>query len=63
VIVPQKKGKISYNGHALDEFYVQRTCAYISQTDNHLAELTVRENFNFAAQCQGASQSWQCISL
>ncbi|KAJ4751592.1 Pleiotropic drug resistance subfamily G protein [Rhynchospora pubera] len=55
----KKSGKISYNGRDLDDFYVQRTCAYISQTDNHLAELTVRETFDFAAQCQGASQSWQ----
>ena len=42
----------------MDEFYVQRTSAYISQTDNHLAELTVRETLDFAARCQGASDGF-----
>ncbi|EMS53664.1 Pleiotropic drug resistance protein 13 [Triticum urartu] len=36
----KKSGGITYNGIALDEFCVQRTSAYISQTDNHLGELT-----------------------
>ena len=42
----------------MDEFHVQRTSAYISQTDNHLAELTVRETLDFAARCQGASDGF-----
>ena len=42
----------------MDEFYVQRTSAYISQTDNHLAELTVRETLDFGARCQGASDGF-----
>ena len=54
----QKSGSITYNGHKLDEFYVQRTSAYISQTDNHIAELTVRETLDFAARCQGASEGF-----
>ncbi|KAL2898725.1 ABC transporter G family member 31 [Bienertia sinuspersici] len=54
----KKSGKITYNGHELREFCVQRTSAYISQTDNHIAELTVRETFDFAARCQGASESF-----
>ncbi|KAK5818388.1 hypothetical protein PVK06_023324 [Gossypium arboreum] len=49
-------GDITYNGTNLNEFYVRRTSAYISQTDNHLPELTVRETFDFAARCQGASE-------
>uniref|UniRef100_A0A803KRJ4 ABC transporter domain-containing protein n=1 Tax=Chenopodium quinoa TaxID=63459 RepID=A0A803KRJ4_CHEQI len=32
--------------------------SYIGQTDNHIAELTVRETFDFAARCQGASESF-----
>ncbi|KAG6605414.1 ABC transporter G family member 31, partial [Cucurbita argyrosperma subsp. sororia] len=36
----------------------RRTSAYISQSDNHLAELTVRETLDFAARCQGASESF-----
>ncbi|XP_028784726.1 ABC transporter G family member 31 [Neltuma alba] len=54
----KKSGSITYNGHDLDEFCVQRTSAYISQTDNHIAELTVRETFDFAARCQGASEGF-----
>ncbi|XP_022752647.1 ABC transporter G family member 31 isoform X2 [Durio zibethinus] len=49
-------GDITYNGTKLDEFYVKRTSAYISQTDNHIPELTVRETLDFAARCQGASE-------
>ncbi|XVF19871.1 hypothetical protein REPUB_Repub11eG0148300 [Reevesia pubescens] len=49
-------GAITYNGTKLDEFYVKRTSAYISQTDNHIPELTVRETLDFAARCQGASE-------
>lgn len=54
----KKKGTITYNGHKLDDFCVQRTSAYIGQTDNHIAELTVRETVDFAARCQGASQGF-----
>ncbi|XVF05337.1 hypothetical protein REPUB_Repub05bG0163600 [Reevesia pubescens] len=49
-------GDVTYNGTKFDEFYVKRTSAYISQTDNHIAELTVRETLDFAARCQGASE-------
>lgn len=54
----QVSGKITYNGHNLDEFCPQRTAAYISQTDNHIGELTVRETLDFAARCQGASDGF-----
>lgn len=54
----QKSGNITYNGCKLDEFQVQRTSAYISQTDNHIAELTVRETLDFAARCQGANEAF-----
>uniref|UniRef100_A0A803KRW0 ABC transporter domain-containing protein n=1 Tax=Chenopodium quinoa TaxID=63459 RepID=A0A803KRW0_CHEQI len=54
----KKSGNITYNGHELSEFCPQRTSAYISQTDNHIGELTVRETFDFAARCQGASESF-----
>ncbi|MCD7471563.1 transcription factor [Datura stramonium] len=46
-------GKVSYNGHGMDEFVPERTCAYTSQEDVHLAELTVRETLEFSARCQG----------
>ncbi|KAF8113532.1 hypothetical protein N665_0049s0047 [Sinapis alba] len=54
----KKTGNITYNGENLDEFHVKRTSAYISQTDNHIAELTVRETLDFAARCQGASEGF-----
>ncbi|XP_010473961.1 PREDICTED: ABC transporter G family member 31-like [Camelina sativa] len=53
-----KTGNITYNGENLDEFHVKRTSAYISQTDNHIAELTVRETLDFAARCQGANEGF-----
>ncbi|XP_062201348.1 ABC transporter G family member 51 isoform X2 [Phragmites australis] len=58
----KKCGQVTYNGTSLDEFCVQRTSAYISQTDNHIGELTVRETLDFAAKCQGASENWkECL--
>ncbi|KAL5740116.1 hypothetical protein ACOSQ2_029296 [Xanthoceras sorbifolium] len=54
----EKGGNVTYNGHKLDEFHVQRTSAYISQTDNHIAELTVRETLDFAARFQGSSEGF-----
>ncbi|XP_031399616.1 ABC transporter G family member 31 [Punica granatum] len=54
----KKTGTIKYNGVELNDFCVQRTSAYISQTDNHIGELTVRETFDFAARCQGASEGF-----
>ncbi|KAL2317497.1 hypothetical protein Fmac_031373 [Flemingia macrophylla] len=54
----EKTGSITYNGHAENEFYVRRTSAYISQTDNHIAELTVRETLDFGARCQGSKEGF-----
>jgi ABC-type multidrug transport system ATPase subunit len=47
------RGSITYNGETFDSFQVARTSAYISQDDNHQAELTVRETLDFAARCLG----------
>lgn len=49
----QMRGAITYNGETFDSFQVARTSAYISQDDNHQAELTVRETLDFAARCLG----------
>nr|POF16091.1 abc transporter g family member 40 [Quercus suber] len=46
-------GRVTYNGHDLCEFIPQRTAAYISQHDLHIAEMTVRETLAFSARCQG----------
>ncbi|XP_022881531.1 ABC transporter G family member 32-like isoform X1 [Olea europaea var. sylvestris] len=50
----QMSGKITYNGHNLNEFTPQRTSAYVSQQDWHIAEMTVREVLEFSGRCQGA---------
>jgi hypothetical protein len=49
----QVSGDITYNGEGFEFFQVARTSAYISQVDEHQAELTVRETFDFAARCLG----------
>ncbi|CAI0544500.1 unnamed protein product, partial [Linum tenue] len=54
-------GNVTYNGQSIDEFYVQRTAAYVSQTDHHIAELTVRETFDYAARWQGATNAFGCM--
>lgn len=50
----QMSGKVTYNGHSLEEFTPQRTSAYASQQDLHISEMTVREVLEFAGYCQGA---------
>ena len=46
-------GRITYNGHELREFVPQRTSAYVSQQDWHVAEMTVKETLQFSRRCQG----------
>ncbi|KAK8959475.1 ABC transporter G family member 34 [Platanthera guangdongensis] len=52
-------GKITYCGHELSEFFPQRTSAYISQHDTHIAEMTVRENFDFSGRCLGVGTRYE----
>ncbi|KAL0454588.1 UNVERIFIED_CONTAM: Pleiotropic drug resistance protein 3 [Sesamum latifolium] len=47
------EGEISYNGYKLEEFVAQKTSAYISQYDQHIPEMTVREALDFSSRCQG----------
>ncbi|KAK9269029.1 hypothetical protein L1049_000797 [Liquidambar formosana] len=54
-------GKVTYNGHELHEFVPQRTSAYISQYDEHIAELTVRETLAFSARCQGVGTGYDTL--
>ena len=37
----QVSGEVLYNGVPADQFVMGRTAAYVDQTDNHIAELTV----------------------
>uniref|UniRef100_V5NXR0 PDR protein 2 n=1 Tax=Vinca minor TaxID=60093 RepID=V5NXR0_VINMI len=46
-------GRVTYNGHEMNEFVPQRTSAYISQQDWHMGEMTVRETLEFSGNCQG----------
>ncbi|XVF05898.1 hypothetical protein REPUB_Repub06bG0001600 [Reevesia pubescens] len=50
---PSVTGEVSYNGYGLEEFVPQKTSAYNSQTDLHIAEMTVRETRDFSARCRG----------
>nr|QVT92304.1 ABC transporter [Salvia miltiorrhiza] len=51
-------GEITYNGHKLNEFVPQKTAAYVSQNDVHVAEMTVGETLDFSARCQGVGSRY-----
>lgn len=53
LIIFKMSGKVTYNGHGLKEFVPQRTSAYVSQQDWHIAEMTVKETLDLSARCQG----------
>ncbi|WJX79108.1 hypothetical protein P8452_62259 [Trifolium repens] len=55
-------GKVSYNGHEMNEFVPQRTAAYASQNDVHLGELTVRETLAFSARVQGVGPGYDMLA-
>jgi len=55
---PQHSGRVTYNGHGLEKFVPQRISAYISQHDNHIGEMTVRETLAFSARCQGIGHNY-----
>ena len=57
----QVSGKVTYNGHGMDEFVPERTAAYISQHDLHIGEMTVRETLEFSARCQGVGSRFGTI--
>ncbi|KAJ4840742.1 transcription factor, partial [Turnera subulata] len=54
-------GRVTYNGHEMDEFVPQRTATYISEHDLHLGEMTVRETLAFAARCQGVGHRYYML--
>ncbi|KAL6556565.1 transcription factor [Orobanche gracilis] len=55
-------GRVTYNGHGMDEFVPQRTAAYISQNDLHIGEMTVRETLAFSARCQGVGSRYEMLA-
>ncbi|XP_024532454.1 pleiotropic drug resistance protein 1 isoform X2 [Selaginella moellendorffii] len=58
----QVTGNVTYNGHQMDEFVPQRTAAYISQSDLHSGQMTVRETLDFSACCQGVGSKYEMLS-
>ncbi|XP_020248673.1 ABC transporter G family member 31 isoform X1 [Asparagus officinalis] len=58
----QMSGKITYNGHGLNEFVPQRTSAYVSQQDWHAGEMTVRETLEFSGRCQGVGIKYDMLT-
>lgn len=57
-ILLQVSGRVTYNGHEMEEFVPQKTAAYISQHDEHTGEMTVRETIAFSARCQGVGSAY-----
>ncbi|KAI9122317.1 hypothetical protein K1719_007006 [Acacia pycnantha] len=55
-------GKVTYNGHEMNEFVPQRTAAYVSQNDLHVGEMTVRETLAFSARCQGVGPRYDLLA-
>ncbi|GAY59264.1 hypothetical protein CUMW_193190 [Citrus unshiu] len=55
-------GRVTYNGHDMGEFVPERTAAYISQHDNHIGEMTVRETLAFSARCQGVGSRYELLT-
>ncbi|KAM7480400.1 hypothetical protein LguiA_028613 [Lonicera macranthoides] len=55
-------GRVTYNGHGMNEFVPQRTAAYISQHDLHIGEMTVRETLAFSARCQGVGSRYEMLA-
>uniref|UniRef100_A0A2N9H7W4 ABC transporter domain-containing protein n=1 Tax=Fagus sylvatica TaxID=28930 RepID=A0A2N9H7W4_FAGSY len=58
----RSSGKVTYNGHGMEEFVPQRTSAYISQHDVHIGEMTVRETLAFSARCQGVGPRYEMLA-
>lgn len=58
----QVSGKVTYNGHNLNEFVPQRTSAYVTQQDWQVAEMTVRETLDFSARCQGVAYKYDMLT-
>nr|XP_023870372.1 pleiotropic drug resistance protein 1-like isoform X4 [Quercus suber] len=58
----KSSGRVTYNGHGMEEFVPQRTSAYISQHDVHIGEMTVRETLAFSARCQGVGPRYEMLA-
>ncbi|KAL0297338.1 UNVERIFIED_CONTAM: Pleiotropic drug resistance protein 1 [Sesamum radiatum] len=61
-ILKDTSGRITYNGHGMEEFVPQRTAAYISQHDLHIGEMTVRETLAYSARFQGVGSRYEMLA-
>ncbi|KAL8521834.1 hypothetical protein ACS0TY_012121 [Phlomoides rotata] len=55
-------GRVTFNGHGMEEFVPQKTAAYISQHDLHIGEMTVRETLAFSARLQGVGSRYEMLA-
>ncbi|CAI0410721.1 unnamed protein product [Linum tenue] len=55
-------GRVTYCGHEFHEFVPQKTCAYISQHECLLGELTVRETLEFSSRCLGVGTKYDLLA-
>ncbi|KAL2517559.1 ABC transporter G family member 40 [Abeliophyllum distichum] len=55
-------GRVTYNGHGMEEFVPEKTAAYISQHDLHIGEMTVRETLAFSARVQGVGSRYEMLA-
>ncbi|TKY58467.1 Pleiotropic drug resistance protein 1 [Spatholobus suberectus] len=55
-------GKVTYNGHEMNEFVPQRTAAYVSQNDLHIGEMTVRETLAYSPRFQGVGPGYDILA-
>ncbi|CAL1386918.1 unnamed protein product [Linum trigynum] len=55
-------GRVTYCGHEFHEFVPQRTCAYISQQECHIGEMTVRETLEFSGRCLGVGTKYDLLA-
>ncbi|CAI0410723.1 unnamed protein product [Linum tenue] len=60
--VQQVSGRVTYCGHEFHEFVPQKTCAYISQHECLLGELTVRETLEFSSRCLGVGTKYDLLA-
>ncbi|XP_052198419.1 ABC transporter G family member 39-like [Diospyros lotus] len=54
-------GTVTYNGHNIHEFAPHRISSYTSQSDVHIAEMTVRETLSFSVRCQGVDAAYDMV--
>ncbi|KAL8113811.1 hypothetical protein AgCh_020921 [Apium graveolens] len=55
-------GEITYNGYRLEEFVPKKTSSYISQTNIHDGQMTVKETLDFSSRCQGVGSRYDLVT-